>query len=160
VAESETEREHVLEEEPEHHSSLIYWVVWIALAFFTWLTWFTGTKHYGAWALPIALAIAVTKSTLVILFFMHLWNERGANRIVIVTAFMFVLLLILLTVADFATRFPLATPASAPFGTDVPAQVEKGRAPEHQPSQGPVGRPSGIPEPSNAPPGKSANPAK
>jgi cytochrome c oxidase subunit IV len=146
VAQSEQER--VYKDEPEHHSSLGYYVVWVALAFFTWLTWYTGTKHYGAWALPIALAIAVTKSTLVVLFFMHLWHEKGANRIVIVTAFMFVLLLIALTLADFATRFPLATPAGSPFGTDVPAQVEKGRAPEHQPSQGPIGRPpSDVPEP-------------
>jgi caa(3)-type oxidase subunit IV len=147
VAESEREHEHVYPDEPEQPSSVIYWVVWIALAFFTWLTWFTGTKHYAGWALPIALAIAVTKSTLVVLFFMHLWHEKGANRIVIVTAVMFVLLLIALTMADFATRFPLATPASAPFGTELPAQVEKGRSPEHQPSQGPIGKPSGVPEP-------------
>jgi cytochrome c oxidase subunit IV len=157
---AETEQEHVHKEEPEHHSAMPYFLVWIALAFFTWLTWFTGTKHYGAWALPIALAIAATKSTLVILFFMHLWEEKGANRLVIVTAFFFVLLLITITVSDVATRFPVATPAGAPFGTDIPAQVEKGPGPEHQPSQGPIGRPRGVPQPSNAPPGATVNPQK
>jgi cytochrome c oxidase subunit 4 len=144
---AESEQEHVYKDEAERSSAVPYVVVWIALAFFTWLTWFTGTKHYANWALPIALGIATTKSVLVILFFMHLWHEKGANRIVITTAVMFVLLLIALTVADFATRFPLATPAGAPFGTDIPAQVEKGRSPEHQPSQGPIGSPGRVPEP-------------
>jgi cytochrome c oxidase subunit IV len=158
---AENEQERVFHEESERHSAVPYVLVWIALAFFTWLTWYTGTKHYGAWALPIALAIAVTKSTLVILFFMHLWEEKGANRIVIVVAFFFVLLLIALTVSDVATRFPVATPAGAPFGTDLPAQVEKGRAPEYQPSQGPVGRPPrAVPEPGNAPPGMTVEPSR
>ena len=32
-------------------------IIWIALLFFTVLTWYTGTRHLGAWALPIALAL-------------------------------------------------------------------------------------------------------
>src|SRR2546430_857056 len=102
--------------------------------------------HLGTWALPLALTIAIAKSTLVILFFMHLYEQRGANRLVILTSFLFVALIISLTVADVATRFTLATPAGAPFGTDVPAQVEEGAAPELQKGQGAEGKP-GTPEP-------------
>jgi cytochrome c oxidase subunit IV len=114
----------------EHHSAAPYFVVWALLFAFTLLTFWTGRMHLGTWALPLALTIAVAKSTLVVLFFMHLWEQRGANRLVILTAFLFVALIISLTVLDVATRFTLATPAGAPFGTDVPAQAEEGAAPE------------------------------
>ena len=135
-----------MSENGEHHSALPYVIVWVALVILTVTTYLTGRIHLGTWALPIALSIAVTKSLLVILFFMHLWEQKGANRLVIATSVVFVALLISLTLGDVATRFPLATPAGAPFGTDVPAQLEE-RAPEHHPAQGPVGKPRGVPEP-------------
>jgi cytochrome c oxidase subunit IV len=134
------------EQENEHHSAVPYFVVWGLLLFFTLLTYWTGRMHLDRWALPLALTIAIAKSTLVVLFFMHLYEQKGANRLVILTSFLFVALIITLTVSDVATRFTLATPAGAPFGTDVPAQLEEGVAPEHVPSEGPIGRPPG-PEP-------------
>jgi cytochrome c oxidase subunit IV len=133
-------------ENGEHHSALPYVIVWVALVILTVTTYLTGRIHLGTWALPIALSIAVTKSLLVILFFMHLWEQKGTNRLVIATSVVFVALLISLTLGDVATRFPLATPAGAPFGADVPAQLEE-PAPEHHPAQGPVGKPRGVPEP-------------
>ena len=37
----------------EHgHSSIPYWLVWVALLFFTFLTYATGKQHLGQWALP------------------------------------------------------------------------------------------------------------
>jgi cytochrome c oxidase subunit 4 len=139
VAEQHAEREH-------EHSALLYFIVWALLGVFTLLTYWTGRMHLGTWALPLALAIAIAKSSLVVLFFMHLYDQPGANRLVIITAFVFVALIISLTVADVAPRFHLATPAGAPFGTDIPAQVEAGPAPEHSPYPGPIGKPQG-PEP-------------
>jgi cytochrome c oxidase subunit 4 len=131
----------------EHHSALPYLLVWVALLILTFTTYVTGRMHLGTLALPLALTIAVTKSLLVILFFMHLWEQKGANRIVIGTSFVFVALIITLTVADVATRFPLSTPAGAPFGTDIPAQLEE-PAPEYQPPAGKIGEPPrGVPEP-------------
>jgi len=103
----------------EHaHSPWPYIWVWLALLGFTWLTYWTGTAHLGKWALFIALAIASVKSTLVALIFMHLKESSGATRLVFVTSLIFVALLLFFTVADVATRFPLATPAGAPFGTE------------------------------------------
>jgi cytochrome c oxidase subunit 4 len=137
----------------KHHSALPYLLVWVALIVLTVTTYQTGhNMHLGKWALPVALIIAITKSLLVILFFMHLWEQRGANRIIIATSFVFVLLLISLTVGDVATRFPLATPAGAPFGTDVPAQIAE-PAPMLQPAEGPIGKPPrGVPEPAGPKP--------
>ena len=102
----------------EHHSAMPYVIVWLALLFFTVLTWYTGSSHLGKWALPIALAIAVTKSALVAIIFMHLKDSSGATRLVFITSLVFVALLLFFTVADVATRFHLATPAGAPFGTE------------------------------------------
>jgi len=101
-----------------HHSAVPYVVVWIVLLFFTLLTWYTGTRHLGTWALPIALAIAVIKSALVALIFMHLIDSSGATRLVFVTSLVFVGLLLFFTVADVATRYTPSTPAGAPFGTE------------------------------------------
>ena len=103
----------------EHgHSAIPYFAVWIALLFFTGLTYVTGKQHLGTWALFIALAIACTKSALVALIFMHLKESSGMTRLVFATSLVFVALLLFFTVADVATRFRPATPAGAPFGTE------------------------------------------
>jgi len=100
------------------HSALPYFAVWIALVFFTALTYLTGKQHLGTWALAIALIIACTKSTLVALIFMHLKDSSGTTRLVFVTSLIFVAVLLFFTVSDVATRFRPATPAGAPFGTE------------------------------------------
>jgi cytochrome c oxidase subunit IV len=105
-------------QEKHEHSVIPYVAVWIALLFFTGLTYFTGTMHLGKWALPLALLIACCKSAMVALIFMHLNESSGATRLVFVTSLVFVFLLIFFTVADVATRYTLSTPAGAPFGTE------------------------------------------
>ncbi len=88
-----------------------YAAVWLALVLFTLLTWGLSRLHLGGgWGVVVVLAIATTKGTLVALFFMHLWDQRGANRLVFLTALVFVTLLIGLTILDNATRFQLANP--------------------------------------------------
>jgi cytochrome c oxidase subunit 4 len=95
-----------------HHSHLPrYLGVWIALIVLTVLTYSIARVHLpGAWAVTVALAIALCKGSLVALFFMHLWDQAGANRLVFATSLVFVALLIGLVIADNATRFPLANP--------------------------------------------------
>jgi cytochrome c oxidase subunit IV len=87
-----------------------YLVCWIALAILTGLTFGLSTAALGRWSLVVALAIAVTKGTIVALFFMHLRDHPGASRLVLVTAVLFVAVLSSLVVADVLTRFPLALP--------------------------------------------------
>ena len=94
-----------------HSHRARYLTVWVALLILTVLTYALARVHLpGAWAVLVALAIAVTKGTLVALFFMHLWEQAGANRLVFATSLVFVALLIGLVIADNATRFPLANP--------------------------------------------------
>ncbi len=103
-----------------------YVAVWVALMLLTTATFLLRLAPLGRAHLATALAIAVAKSALVALFFMHLWEQRGANWLVFASAFVFVALLIGLTVADNATRFPLANPphpgtlALEPPGAEAP----------------------------------------
>jgi cytochrome c oxidase subunit IV len=103
-----------------------YAVVWVALLALTLLTYGLSRLHIpGGWGVVVALAIASAKGTLVALFFMHLWDQSGPNRLVFVTSLVFVSLLVGLTLLDNATRFPLANPPGSegalPFGgADAP----------------------------------------
>jgi cytochrome c oxidase subunit 4 len=91
-----------------------YVVVWAALMALTALTWGLSTVHVAGFAgVALALVIAIVKGTLVALFFMHLWDQSGPNRLVLITSLIFVALLIVLPLLDNATRFPLANPPDA-----------------------------------------------
>ena len=61
----------------------------------------------------VAMVIALVKSGLVALFFMELWEHKGANRFVLVVSVAFLLLLMGFSVADIKTRYPLAVPPRA-----------------------------------------------
>jgi cytochrome c oxidase subunit 4 len=107
---------------PAHHSHYRrYVVVWIALLVLTVGTWLASRVHLpGALHITVALVIAVAKGALVALFFMHLWDQRGPSRLVFATSIVFVALLIGLTMADYATRFPLSNPPGSAGALPAP----------------------------------------
>lgn len=91
-----------------------YLAVWGALMALTAVTWGLSSLHIpGGAGVAVALVIATVKGGLVALFFMHLWDQPGPNRLVLATSLVFVALLVLLTLLDNATRFPLANPPDA-----------------------------------------------
>ncbi|HZN94181.1 MAG TPA: cytochrome C oxidase subunit IV family protein, partial [Myxococcales bacterium] len=60
-----------------------YVAVWVALLVLTATTYLTARVDLGgSWNLVVALVIAAVKASLVVLFFMHLWDSRGTNRLV------------------------------------------------------------------------------
>ncbi len=85
-----------------------YLFVWLSLVALTFLTWRLVYVDQGAAGFYLGFAIAVVKATLVALFFMHLWDQRGINRLVFVVALCFLGILMGLIIADAGTRFPLA----------------------------------------------------
>ncbi len=112
---------HAEQERLRHTHAGRYLVVWGALLVLTVVTFYASKVHLpGGWHVTVALLIAVAKGSLVALFFMHLWDQQGANRLVFATSLVFVVLLIGLTVLDNATRFPLANPPGSagalPYG--------------------------------------------
>ena len=87
-----------------------YVAVWLTLLVFTVITVVTGRMDLGAANIFVALAIALTKATLVVLFFMHLYDEGGVNRMVFVVSLLFVAVLLLGTFGDLMTRNPMTLP--------------------------------------------------
>ncbi|HEX7069888.1 MAG TPA: cytochrome C oxidase subunit IV family protein, partial [Rhodothermales bacterium] len=69
----------------------------------TVITVVTSQVHLGPLNVPIALAIAITKATLVVLFFMALKYDRPVNTLVFMVGILFVL--IFLTFTWFDTGF-------------------------------------------------------
>ncbi len=104
-----------------HSHRARYLLVWVALMSLTALTWGLSRLHIpGGGGVAVALTIASVKGALVALFFMHLYDQKGPNRLVLLTALVFVALLVLLTLLDSATRFPLANP---PDAETAPARI-------------------------------------
>jgi len=90
--------------EHSHPTPKLYLVIFAALVVGTILTWGIAFKNLGPWNPVIALAIACTKATLVILYFMHI---RYSNKLTIVTVcvgFFWLLILITLSLTDYLTR--------------------------------------------------------
>lgn len=90
----------------EHISSVkLYVGIWLALMAGTILTVVAARIDLGAFNPIVALAIATTKAVLVVLFFMHVkYAHEKLTKLVIVTAIFFFLILLSLTMADYATR--------------------------------------------------------
>ena len=92
--------------DPQHHVSPVgmYVAVFLALAVGTALTWWVSTFELGMWNTPIALLIATTKAVLVILFFMHVAHSTRLTWVVVISAFLWLGVLFVLTFADYLTR--------------------------------------------------------
>lgn len=82
-----------------------YVAIWAALLVGTALTVHASGLDLGPFNAAVALTIATIKATLVALFFMHI---RGASekltKLVVISALFFLLILLGLSMADYATR--------------------------------------------------------
>lgn len=68
------------------------------------LTWAIGYVNLGPFNLVVALAIAITKAMLVVLFFMHI---KGSNRLLHLAAVggvLWLLIMLTLTLSDYISR--------------------------------------------------------
>jgi cytochrome c oxidase subunit 4 len=82
-----------------------YVLVWITLVILTGITLSAAGMQLGGWTVLIALAIAGTKSGLVLNYFMHLKSERLLIFKIIIPLVMVVFLVfIVLTFSDLAFR--------------------------------------------------------
>jgi cytochrome c oxidase subunit 4 len=122
--------------EGKHLGPARYVFVWVALMILTGVTlavWKTNLSYSAR--VVVALSIATVKATLVAIVFMHLWEEKGVARLVLVVSALFVALLIGLVLTDNATRFPYANPPYSISWDDEPFQKA---APPMQAEPGPV----------------------
>ena len=75
-----------------------------ALVFLTVFTVFTARIDLGVLNVPLALAIAITKSLLVVAFFMALKYDNAVNTLVFAVGAVFVVVFLVFTLADTALR--------------------------------------------------------
>jgi cytochrome c oxidase subunit 4 len=92
--------------EHAHHivSPKIYVVILISLLVGTALTVWASFIDLGFWNPIIALAIATTKATLVVLFFMHVKYSTKLTMLTVGAAIFMFLTLISMTLADYISR--------------------------------------------------------
>lgn len=96
--------ENTNEKSHAHPTPGLYLVILAILVIGTCVTYYAAKIDMGMFNPVVALAIACTKATLVILFFMHV---RYSNKLTIVTicaGFFWLLILITLSLTDYLTR--------------------------------------------------------
>ncbi len=89
-----------------HHitSPWVYLAVYVALVIGTILTVWVAFHDFGMWNKPIALGIAVIKSTLVVLFFMHVRQSGRLTVAVLAVSLAMLSILMAFTASDYLTR--------------------------------------------------------
>ena len=81
-----------------------YYTIFAALMVLTGVTVAAAFVNMGSLNFPIAIAIAITKATLVILFFMHVKYSSRLTKLVVVTSLFFLVILLGETFMDYASR--------------------------------------------------------
>jgi cytochrome c oxidase subunit 4 len=102
----------------------IYYTIFGALMVLTIITITVAFVNLGMLNFPIALTIAITKATLVILYFMHLKYSSHLTKLIVASAFFFLIVLFGLTLTDYLSRGWRTYPggaAGAGFGVRAPA---------------------------------------
>jgi cytochrome c oxidase subunit IV len=82
----------------------VYYVIFASLMVLTAVTIGVAFINLGPLNFPVALAIAIVKATLVILFFMHVKYSSRLTKLTVGTGFFFLLVLFTLTLTDYLTR--------------------------------------------------------
>jgi cytochrome c oxidase subunit 4 len=83
----------------------MYFSVWATLLVLTFVTYKAAFIELGRFNAAVALGIATLKATLVTLFFMHVWHAgEKLTKLVVIAALFFLMLLLGLTMSDYATR--------------------------------------------------------
>jgi cytochrome c oxidase subunit 4 len=99
----------------DHHivTPKIYIAVITSLFALTGLTvWIAFQDLTNPWNDVAAVSIAITKATLVVLFFMHVkWGE-STTKLAVILGILFLVMLLLITFSDFYTRGWLGVPGS------------------------------------------------
>jgi len=82
----------------------VYLAVFAALCALTVITVEVTGHDFGPFNLVVALAVAVTKATLVVLYFMHARYSPKLTGIVIASSLAFLVILVFLILTDYLTR--------------------------------------------------------
>jgi cytochrome c oxidase subunit 4 len=80
-------------------------LVWVALMALMALTAGLSRLDLGPWSTVVAMAIAVIKALLVILFFMHVrYEDQKITWVVVIAGFFWLAILLALSMTDYLSR--------------------------------------------------------
>ena len=82
----------------------IYYGIFSALMVLTAATVAVAFVNLGSFNFPVAIGIAITKATLVVLFFMHVKYSSRLTKMVVAVAIFFLVIMLGLTMTDYMTR--------------------------------------------------------
>jgi cytochrome c oxidase subunit 4 len=82
----------------------LYVTIFLALMTLTGLTVLAGYQDFGFANTIIALSIAVTKASLVVLFFMGVRHNTPLTKVTVIAGFFWLLILFGLGMSDYLTR--------------------------------------------------------
>ncbi len=88
----------------------LYYSVFLALCVLTVVTVAIARVDLGVMNTPIALAVAVSKAMLVILFFMGVKYNTPLTKVVAASGFVWLIILFGITMGDYLTRGWLGVP--------------------------------------------------
>lgn len=90
---------------PEHIvPKKVYFAVFAALMVLTLITYLVALLDLDFLNVIIALTVAVTKATLVVLYFMHVRYSSRLTKVVVISGFFWLGILIVFTLSDYMTR--------------------------------------------------------
>ena len=89
----------------------IYVTIFITLLLLTLVTVDVAFFNFGLMNIYLALAIATTKATLVILYFMHVRYAPSLTWVFAAAGFIWLIILLTFTLSDFLTRGWLPMPS-------------------------------------------------
>jgi cytochrome c oxidase subunit 4 len=88
----------------------LYVTIWITLGVLTGLTVLAGYQDFGFANTVIALSIAVTKASLVVLFFMGVRHNTPLTKVTAIAGFVWLFILFGLGMSDYLTRHWIGVP--------------------------------------------------
>jgi cytochrome c oxidase subunit 4 len=88
----------------------VYFGVFFTLVVLTWVTTYVSTLDLGRWNIFVALAIAVCKASLVVLFFMHVHYSTRLTKMIVCCAIFWLSLMLFITMTDIWTRTWMGVP--------------------------------------------------
>ena len=87
-----------------------YVATFVALLILTFITYLVATQDFGWLNTPIALAVAFTKASLVVIYFMGLRYNTSLTKTVAIGGFFWLIILFGITMSDYLTRGWMGVP--------------------------------------------------
>lgn len=91
----------------KHATKKNYFIVWVSLLALLFATWAAAQVNLGKFNNVIALTIAFAKMFLVLLFFMHVKDEKRLTWVFVSAGFIWLVIMVGYAMGDYITRTDL-----------------------------------------------------